>query len=92
MRTEVATEDAGDEVGTSMERMLYPGSELSVEIRPLVLPEYLMRMNGLQGCSWSCVGRRKRGAAGSSLPLSMWLVDVKCCSIVLCMKVDRGVL
>ena len=40
--TEVAPEGAGNEDGTSMEHMMYPGSWLSVEITPLILPECMM--------------------------------------------------
>lgn len=40
--TEVTPVSAGDEVGTSMERTMYPGSGLSVEITPLILPECIM--------------------------------------------------
>ena len=40
--TKVASEDAGNEVGTSMELTMYPGSGLSVEITPLILPECMM--------------------------------------------------
>ena len=42
MRIKETKEGAGNEVGTSMERTMYPDSGLSVEIRPLVLPECLM--------------------------------------------------
>ena len=77
MRTEGAKEGAGNEVGTRMERTMYPGSGLSVEIRPLVLPECMMYMDGLQGCSWSCIAEEEEGAAGSSLPLLCgWCVCV----------------
>ena len=71
--TEVAREGAGNEVGTSMERTIYPGSGLSVEIIPLILLVCLIYGNRVQCRSWSCVGRRKRGAFGSSLPLSLWV-------------------
>lgn len=40
--TEVALEGAGNEDGTSMERTMYPGSGLSIEITPLILPECMM--------------------------------------------------
>ena len=71
VRTEGTMVDAGNEVGTRMGRMMYPGSGLSVEIIPLILPDCLMCMNRVESCYWSCVGRRKRGAAVSSLPLSV---------------------
>ena len=61
MRTEGTTEGVGDEVGISMECTMYPGAGLSVEIRLLVLPECLMYMDGLQGCSWSCVEEEEEG-------------------------------
>ena len=71
VRTEGTKVDAGNEVGTRMGRTMYPGSGLSVEIIPLILLVCLMYENRVQCCSWSCVGRRKRGAAGSSLPRSL---------------------
>ena len=71
MRTEGTKVGTGNQVGTRMGRTMYPGSGLSVEIIPLILLVCFMYGNRVQCCSWSCVGRRKRGAASSSLPRSL---------------------
>ena len=63
MRTEGTKVGAGNEVGTRMGRTMYPGSGLSVEIIPLVLPECMMYMDGLQGCTWSCVEEEEEGSS-----------------------------
>ena len=42
MRTEGTKVGAGNELGTRMERMMYPGSGLSVEIIPLIVSECMM--------------------------------------------------
>ena len=73
--TEVAPEGAENEDGTSMERMMYPGSGLSVEITPLILPECMMY-------EWDynvllelyCGGGRRSCRLASASP--MWLVCV----------------
>lgn len=70
-----------------MERMMYPGSGLSVEIRPLVLPECLMYMDGLQGCSWSCVEEKEEG---SSRLVSASLYVVGGCEVLIDRPLHEG--
>ena len=81
MRTEGTTEGAGDEVGTSMEHTMYPGSGLPVEIIALVLPEGMMCMDGLQGCSWSCVEEEEEGSS-RLVSASLYVVGECVCNLL----------
>ena len=81
MRTEGTNEGAGNEVGTSMERTMYPGSGLSVERIPLVLPECMMYMDGITRLVLELYCGGGRGGQPARLCLS-YVVGESVCNLL----------
>ena len=74
--TEVAPEGARNEDGTSMERTMYPGLGLSIEITPLILPKCMMYQREYNVLlELFCRGGRRSSRLASTSP--MWCVCMK---------------